>query len=267
MTEPFHLYRPKGQLCPIVASIPHSGLVVPEAIAQTLHEHYQRYLPHQDWHLDKLYDFLPNLGITVLEATYSRYVTDLNRPAKQPFFGSFWKSVIPERTAFEQPLYQTSPSQVQIAARIEQFYVPYHTQLESLLNQMIDRFGQVYLLDLHSFFGPITDEVCLGNRNGKSCSEFLLSTVESEFSLRGYQVARNKVFNGGYITQHYGKMPHVEALQIEIRYHTYLDPTQLDQTSVPDWNVPAFDLAKRNFEAIFSQVAESCLRYFATTYE
>ncbi|MBD1868421.1 N-formylglutamate amidohydrolase [Leptolyngbya sp. FACHB-671] len=264
MTEAFRLCSPKTKLRPIVASLPHSGLVIPRDVAQALNKSFESYLPNQDWHLDRLYDFLPNLGITVLKAVCSRYVVDLNRPIRNPLFGSFWRSVIPEETAFNTLLYQNTPSRKQIEERIEQFYYPYHRQLEELLNQMIDQFGRVYLLDLHSFLGLIVDEVCLGNVNGQSCSEFLISTVESAFSASGYQVVRNKVFSGGYITQHYGQMPHVEALQIEIRYPTYLKQTQLDQDYVPDWDVSEFHQAKLNFEAIFSKIANLCSEHLPT---
>ena len=259
MTDPFCIHLPTSEMCPIVASIPHSGLAIPEAIAHTLNEQYQNYLPNQDWHLTKLYDFLPSLGITVLEAIYSRYVVDLNRAAQQPFFGNFWTSVIPEKTAFDAPLYKTSPSQDQIKKRLEQFYHPYHNKLKNLLDQMLEQFDRVYLLDLHSFLGLIDDAVCLGNVNGQSCSELLISTVESEFSKKGYHVVQNKVFSGGFITRHYGQMSQVEALQIEIRYPTYLNPTQLDKHDTPDWNVPAFYQAKSNFEEIFSAIAELCM--------
>ncbi len=258
MTEPFYLWPSKAELCPIVANIPHSGLVIPEEMAQLLNQSHGSYIPNQDWHLDRLYDFLPSLGITVLQAVYSRYVVDLNRSLQEPLFGSFWRSAIPEKTAFDIPLYQTPPSQEQIERRIKQFYDPYHQQLEQLLNQMIERFGRVYLLDLHSFMGLISDEVCLGNVNGQSCSEPLISTVESAFSSNGYQVVRNKVFSGGHITKHYGQMPNVEALQIEIRYPTYLKSTQLDQNYVPDWNVAEFHQAKSNFERVFKTIADSC---------
>jgi len=258
MTEPFHLWLPRTELRPIVASIPHSGLAMPDEVAQLLNQCYDSYIPNQDWHLDRLYDFLPNLGVTVLQAVFSRYVVDLNRSVKEPLFGSFWQSVIPEKTAFDAPLYKNPPSQTQIECQIRQFYDPYHQQLEQLLNHLIEQFGRVYLLDLHSFMGPISDEVCLGNINGRSCSEFLISTVESAFSSNGYQAVRNKVFSGGYITQHYGQMPHVEALQIEIRYSTYLKSTQLDQNHVPDWNVAEFYQAKLDFERIFKIIADSC---------
>ncbi|MEO1096030.1 MAG: N-formylglutamate amidohydrolase [Cyanobacteria bacterium J06638_28] len=256
--QPFHLYLPKAAPCPIVANIPHSGLAMPLEIAQTLNHSYQRYLPHQDWHLDQLYDLLPNLGITVLQAIYSRYVVDLNRAAQEPLFGDFWQSTIPAKTAFNMPLYRIRPLEAQIRDRIDQFYNPYHQQLEALLNQMIQQFGYVYLLDLHSFGGPIKDDVCLGNINGESCSEFLSATVESSFLDHGYQVVRNKVFNGGYITRHYGQMPQVEALQIELRYPTYLNEKQLKQNAVPDWDVPEFHQAKSRINTVFETITNVC---------
>jgi N-formylglutamate amidohydrolase len=72
MTEPFHLWLPKAEPRPIVASIPHSGLAIPDEVAQLLNPCSESYIPNQDWHLDKLYDFLPSLGIVVLQAVFSR---------------------------------------------------------------------------------------------------------------------------------------------------------------------------------------------------
>ncbi|WP_245404959.1 N-formylglutamate amidohydrolase [Leptolyngbya sp. Cla-17] len=62
----------------------------------------------------------------------------------------------------------------------------------------------MYLLDLHSFLGLIEDEICLGNgnsTNSTTCSEHLISVIESAFCSESYQVVRNKVFSGGYITR------------------------------------------------------------------
>lgn len=116
--ELYQLHRPQGQAVPIVANLPHSGLFVPEEIAAQMLPEHLRSLPNSDWHLDRLYAFLPSLGITVLQATHSRYVVDLNRAAKEPLFGSFWSSVVPETTAFGQPIYHTRPSPDSIQRRL-----------------------------------------------------------------------------------------------------------------------------------------------------
>lgn len=255
MTPIFRLRSPTAQALPILANLPHSGLFVPEAMRQQLTAAHQAFLPNQDWHLDHLYDFLPELGITMLQATHSRYVVDLNRSLKPPYFGNFWSAVVAKQTAFNAPLYQIPPSAQAIEQRLQDYYRPYHAELEHQLSRLIEQFGKVYLLDLHSFLGLIDDEICLGNANGKSCSNFLITTVDTAFANQGFGVVRNKVFKGGYITQHYGGLPNVEALQIEVRYPVYLNETQLDQPIVPDWQVPQFEQAKQRFAKVFKHIA------------
>jgi len=257
MTDPFLLHLPKTQAVPILASLPHSGLWLPDSIRRQLNIPYRHYLPNQDWHLDRLYGFLPELGITVLQATHSRYVVDLNRALNKPLLGSFWRSPIPEKTAFEQALYQTQPTQTEVEARIKRYYQPYHHQLQTQLTELIQQFGRVYLLDLHSFLGLITEDICLGNANGESCSETMMATVEQAFRDQQYQVVQNKVFSGGYITRHYGQQPQVEAMQIEMRYPVYLEAKQLNQPLTPDWDVPEFYAAQAKIRVIFNQIVES----------
>lgn len=217
MTPIFKLTRPTGSPLPVLANLPHSGLFVPKAIRGQLTEVHQTFLPHQDWHLEQLYDFLPLFVITMLQTTHSRYVVELNRSLKPPYFGNFWSSVVAEKTAFNEPLYATQATLEDVEQRLEDYYRPYHAELELQLDRLIEQFGKVSLLDLHSFYGPITDDICLGNANGKSCSDFLIDTVDKAFAKDGFGVVRNKVFNGGYLTQHYGNLPRVEALQIEVR--------------------------------------------------
>ena len=257
MTPIFSLKAPAEPTLPILANLPHSGLFVPEEIREQLTDIHQTFLPHQDWHLDHLYDFLPGLGITMLQATHSRYVVDLNRSLKPPYFGNFWSSVVAEKTAFNVPLYAIQPTPEDVERRLEDYYRPYHAELESQLDRLIEQFGTVYLLDLHSFYGPITDDICLGNAHGKSCSDFFIDAVDNAFAHEGLGVVRNKVFNGGYITQHYGSLPEVEALQVEVRYPVYLGESQLNKPIVPDWQISQFVTAKLQFEKVFRQIAET----------
>ncbi|MEO1429335.1 MAG: N-formylglutamate amidohydrolase [Cyanobacteria bacterium J06633_8] len=251
----FNLYQPTTvKALPIVANIPHSGLFIPEDIAAQFTTEHLNSLPNSDWHLDQLYDFLPNLGITVLQATHNRYIVDLNRQAKEPFFGSFWSAVIPANTAFNKSIYQNQPTDKDIQERIEKYYFPYHHQLKSLLEEKIEEFGKVYLLDLHSFCGLINDDVCLGNVNNQTCSELLIDTVDKCFTNQGLRVVRNKTFIGGYITRHYGEMPSVESLQIEVRYHVYLQRNQIDKPEPPSYKVMEFEAARNKFNRIFENI-------------
>lgn len=249
----FSLHLPRCTAVPIVVNLPHSGELIPLSMAAQLLPEFAQALPNTDWYLDRLYDFLPDLGITMLQANYSRYCVDLNRAIQPPLLGNFWRSVAPAETAFGQPIYHSLPTQAEVQARIQCYYLPYHQQLQALLQAQIAQFGQVYLLDLHSFYGLISESVCLGNADGKTCSAQLIQTVKTEFQQR-YQVVCNQVFSGGHITRHYGQMPNVEALQIELRYTVYLDPAQLDRPARPDWQVPEFEMAKQNLQSIFAAI-------------
>lgn len=259
--ELFTIHRPRSPEVPIIANLPHSGLLLPEPMPAQLLPEFAQTLPNTDWHLDHLYRSLPDLGITVLQANYSRYCVDLNRSMEKPWFGSFWRSVVPAETAFGKPIYRVEPTEADIQARVEQFYLPYHAKLAALLQQKIEQFGRVYLLDLHSFLGLIDDPICLGNADGRTCSDQLLTIVEASFLQHGYPVVKNKVFTGGYITRHYGELPEVEALQIETRYTVYLKLSQLEQSQIPDWQVPEFESAKQRFDAIFAAIVRSLLNH------
>src|SRR5262245_62609713 len=59
--------------------MPHVGTELPAGLAERLAAP-ARALPDTDWHVDRLYDFAPGLGASLLRARYSRYLTDLNRP-------------------------------------------------------------------------------------------------------------------------------------------------------------------------------------------
>ena len=249
----FTLIPAKAPVRPIIANLPHSGLQVPSDIAKNFTSKQLRSLPNSDWHLQPLYDFLPELGITVLQANYSRYVVDLNRATKPPLFGSFWSAVVPEETAFKAPIYLEKPNEEEVRSRIQTYYDPYHSQLANLLSQTISNFGQAYLFDLHSFMGLITEDICLGNGAGKTCSAALLNQVHQSFA-QNYEVVNNKVFTGGFITRHYGQQPSVEALQIELRYTNYLPPDQLEIDTIPTYKSPQFDLAKQKLKQAFQDI-------------
>lgn len=71
------------------------------------------------------YDFLPELGVTTIEAKHSRYVTDLNRDPEGLLFGSFHEAVIFDSMFDGTPIYQELPETLSLRQRL----VDYHSSL------------------------------------------------------------------------------------------------------------------------------------------
>jgi len=250
---PYHVRIPKRILYPIIATIPHSGTYIPDAIERRFKQPRPP-LANSDWHLDKLYDFLPDLGVTVLQATHSRYVVDVNLALKVPLYGSYKPCVIYEETTFGKPLYDEPLTLPEITERIDRYYHPFHDQLTHLLEQMLQRSGKAYLLDLHSFFIQSACDICLGNQRNHTSSRALIDAVESAFQQVKFTVGKNEVLLGGYITQHYGNKQNVESLQIELRYPTYLDKEEWGEEEAVDWESPRFRAAQTRLRDVFASI-------------
>src|SRR3546814_12606379 len=69
------LYRFRQGSLPFRGSMPHPGTYVPPEIEARLTE-VAKTVPDTVWHKPRLYDFLQDLDVSVIEATHSRYVID-----------------------------------------------------------------------------------------------------------------------------------------------------------------------------------------------
>ena len=67
-----------------------------------------RSVPDTDWHVEKLFAFARDAGATLLVATHSRYVVDLNRPPDDTnlYPGQDTTTLVPIDTSEKQPLYR-----------------------------------------------------------------------------------------------------------------------------------------------------------------
>ena len=259
---PFEIRPPSADEVPILVSIPHTGIYVPEVIAADFASDHIRGLPMTDWHLHELYDFLPALGITTLYATYSRFVADLNRPPddKPLYPGRFETGFVATETFWGEPIYRTPPHADEIARRGEWVHKPYHAMLLQLIQAKVKRFGEMVLIDAHSvasrankLHGELKDDIYLGDRDGHSNSGWLTTHVEDSFKRCGLRVLRNNPYKGGYITDHYGKLPDVEALQVEMVWRLYMD----ESDALHGNRHPKFPRFKDTLQRVFSDLAEA----------
>lgn len=212
--------------------MPHTGTHVPEWLAPRL-TRAAKALPDTDWHLEKLYDFLDEIGASVLVGTHSRYVVDLNRPPDNAnlYPGQDTTGIVPLDTFHKEPIYLPGfpPSDEEVRSRIDEYWQPYHARLQSELARLRQEFGLALLWDAHSilsvlprFFQGKLPDFNLGTADGKSCGPGLGEALLKKIS--GYSKVLNGRFKGGYITRTYGNPANkVHAVQLELSESVYMD--------------------------------------------
>ena len=219
---------------PMLVSMPHIGTEIPLEL-QSSYEPGALHVEDTDWHLARLYDFLPALGISVLQPRYSRYVIDLNRPPDDaPMYpGAANTELCPMHFFSGEALYKTGhePLPQEIKRRRETFWQPYHDALASELARIKAIHGFVLLWDAHSirsqipwlFEGKLPD-LNIGTAGGASAATVISDAAAGQID--GFTHVVNGRFKGGYITRHYGQpASQVHAIQLEKCQSLYMQET------------------------------------------
>lgn len=220
----FELHRGSA---PLLVSMPHVGTLIPEAL-KPLYVPRALAVEDTDWHLARLYNFLGELGASVLVPTVSRYVIDLNRPPDDtPMYpGASNTELCPTRFFTGDPLYAdgAAPDAAQKLQRRETFWQPYHDALRGELARLRAQHGFVLLWDAHSirseipwlFEGRLPD-LNIGTASGEAAHASITAAVAAACAdAPGVSSVVNGRFKGGYITRHYGRpAEHVHAVQLE----------------------------------------------------
>lgn len=220
---------------PLLISMPHAGTYIPDAIAGGLTLE-ARAVPDTDWHLPRLYDFVDAIGASVLIATHSRYVIDVNRdPHGTPLYPGANNSELCPTTLFsEAALYLPGcePDKDEIDARRRTVWEVYHRRLADEMQRMRAMHGIALLLDGHSirsevprFFAGRLPDLNLGTSDGASADPELASRLLAVCASHArYTSVLDGRFKGGYITRHYGQpSANMHAVQLEISQRTYMN--------------------------------------------
>jgi len=219
---------------PLLLSIPHMGTHIPPAIAEGMT--FEALEMHDtDWHLDQLYSFAREMGASVLMATHSRYVVDLNRPqdGASLYPGQNVTGLCPVDTFDQTPLYREgcAPDDAEVQRRVHAYWKPYHGQLAAELQRLRDQHGGAVLWDAHSirsvvprFFEGSLPNFNLGTADGASCSTDLAQVLLGIAKAIPDQTAvLNGRFKGGHITRQYGEPSNgIHAVQLELTQCSYM---------------------------------------------
>ena len=227
----FHLHQGSA---PLLVSMPHIGTEIPS----DLRAHYvprALQVEDTDWHLARLYNFLGELGASVLMPRMSRYVIDLNRPPDDaPMYpGASNTELCPTRFFTGDALYQDgmAPGPEERQRRRQTYWQPYHDALAAELARLKALHGDVLLWDAHSirseipwlFEGRLPD-LSIGTAGGASASAAVADAVVQACAAQSRcSHVLNGRFKGGYITRHYGQpQAGVHAVQLEMCQSLYM---------------------------------------------
>ena len=217
---PVTIKNDRNHEIPVIISIPHSGLYVPDEVKNKLNEGIK--LPNMDWYLPAFYAFLEELGYTVVINRVSRYVIDVNRGENERC-GSYQTNLVYTTTTQGEEMYRIPLTAKETEERIKNYYAPYHNALIGAIREKLKRYTRIYLLDLHSFGLDCEADIILGNDFGKTCSNGIISFLKDKFGENGFLPVENIPFSGAYITKNYCRQfPCCETVQIELSYRAYI---------------------------------------------
>jgi len=244
----FEVVEPDEPRIPFVFCSPHSGRDYPQAFLAATRLSGDSIRRSEDLFVDQLFECVPALGAPLIRARFPRAFLDVNREPYELDPQMFSEPLpdyvnvasvrvtgglgtIPRIVAENEEIYRKRLSVAEAFARIETIYQPFHALLEERLRATRERFGMAILVDCHSMPSSVRalpggrrPDMVLGDRYGTSAGARLVTIATGRLTRLGYDVARNKPYAGGYITERYGRPAIAQhAIQIEINRGLYAD--------------------------------------------
>lgn len=270
----YHLIHPESRTTSVVFASPHSGRDYPWSFLRTTVLDAQTIRSSEDAFVDRLFDSAPDQGAVFLKAGAPRAYVDLNRApdeldpaliAEAPKPGSNPRvatglGVIPRVVANGRSIYHGKLTMDEARYRIDTYWRPYHSTLNRVMRENVDRFGEAVLVDCHSMPREAVmqltrtragrPDIVIGDRFGTAADAEIVDRIESIFASFGFNVARNSPFAGAYMVQQYGRpQKGRHAVQIEIDRSLYMDEARIEPNS-------DFGTVREAMRLIISEIAE-----------
>ncbi|MBB2203018.1 N-formylglutamate amidohydrolase [Gluconacetobacter tumulisoli] len=247
---PFMVTAPRGDPVPVVVASPHSGRAYPQAFLTLSRLDLATLRRSEDFHVDDLVARAPDLGASLICATFPRIYCDPNREAWELDPTMFSERLpdgcntatarvraglgtIPRLSATGVPIYRGRIPFAEGRERIRTCWVPYHDALSALIDRVVAVHGACLLVDCHSMPGQMgrdAPDFILGDAWGTSCAPAITTAAEAALRAHGFRTCRNTPYAGGYVTRTYGRPRNgVHALQIEVSRALYMDEARLEK--------------------------------------
>jgi formiminoglutamase len=263
----------RGGSAPLIVSMPHTGTEIPADLEPRLQSLWLA-RKDTDWWIERLYDFAPGLGATLIRTRMSRTVIDPNRdPSGISLYpGLPTTELCPTSTFDGELLYRTgqAPRAEEVATRRATWFEPYHRAVRGEIARLRERHARVVLYDCHSIrsqiprlFAGVLPNFNLGTHSGASCAPELTARLEAVCENSGFSRVTNGRFKGGYTTRHYGRPADgVHAVQMELACRGYLREPGGGVTGA-DWPCEYDEAVAAPLRAVLERVLAACLEFAA----
>jgi N-formylglutamate amidohydrolase len=274
LPTPFEILAATAPRRPLVVASPHSGRCYPDAFVRASRLPLPSLRSSEDCYVDEIFGRAPGLGAPLLRALFPRAYVDVNREPWELDPGMF-EDELPDYVNRASPRVAVGlgtiagvvadgaaiyPGKLRFAeaeARLAACYRPYHAALEQLVSETRLQFGCCLLVDAHSMPSASAREPArqrvdfvLGDRMGSSCHPLVTRTAERVLRRRGYSVALNAPYAGGFTTRHYGRpQDDRHCLQIEVNRALYMDERTLQRK-------PALATIRNDVEQVLRALSE-----------
>lgn len=258
------------QDAPLVLAMPHTGTDIPPDFEEGF---VSAWLARKDadWWIDRVYDFAPALGVTLIRTTLSRSLIDCNRdPSGRSLYpGQNTTELCPTITFDGEPLYREGrvPESADIALRRTRYFDPYHAAIDDEIDRLRKKHDKVVLFEAHSIRSRIPrlfegelPQFNIGTNSGASCAGSLTAAIERVCDASSYTRVTNGRFKGGYTTRHHGRPEQgIHAVQLELAMRGYIDEPEIP---TPENWPPAYQPARAApLRAVLRNIVEICLEF------
>jgi N-formylglutamate amidohydrolase len=246
IAPPLDLRRPAEQLVPLVVASPHSGSDYPSEFVAASRLDPLTLRRSEDAFVDEIFADAPGLGAPMLAARFPRAYLDVNREAWE-LDPAMFSDTLPDYVNVRSPrvrmglgtiarivasgeeIYGGKLAFAEARERIQTLYQPYHAALGRLVEETAAHFGFCLVVDCHSMPSGAHGsregaDIVLGDCHGAACAPQIVETARRYLTRRGFVVALNAPYAGGFTTNYYGRPRRGRhALQVEINRAIYMD--------------------------------------------
>jgi N-formylglutamate deformylase len=276
----YELRQAVGRAVPLIVASPHSGAEYPADLLAASRLDPVTLRRSEDSFVDALFAAAPDCGTPLLAACFPRAYLDVNREPWEldpAMFADPLPNFVNTRSprvrmglgtiarivASGEEIYARKLRFAEARRRVEELYQPYHNALRRLVEESEAAFGGCFLLDCHSMpsaagasGGQDGADIVLGDCHGAACAPRLVEATRGFLASRGFAVALNLPYAGGFTTSHYGSPRRGRnALQIEINRALYMDERLYVRK-------PAFERIAADMAALLTHLGQAAEDYF-----